>query len=172
MRSFLLAIVMCASCLVVTASAAVDKSNSPDVTQVPYTAAEQAADEAALRGNRSYSGPNFRGEIGPKKRGDSGLKPIEPPKFDVPSPVQVGVHLFTGTVKIVLNLVVFVLWAVCLALVCYFVYKAVRHRKGEKTNLLDTLDRVHARVSERKAQVEAEAAEIKARLAKHKEETK
>lgn len=137
------------------------------VATVPSHVASDQLVAWKIRGQRHYQGPNIDIKTPPnaerRRKGDKGLKPIDIPKFDIPTPGQVGVKVVVGGVHFVLWLLstgfVLCLWAVAI----FLVYKFVRRRKGKETRLLDTIDKLKARLAAHKAILEDRLAEIKSR---------
>jgi hypothetical protein len=106
---------------------------------------------------------------GDKRKGDKGLKPIDPrEKFSLPSPFSIAGRM----VGVVLEIGVFLLQLAIIALVVWVIVRAAkRHHntgtvipaKGEKS-VFDVFDDIVTDLKTRRADREAEVAEIDKRL--------
>ena len=106
--------------------------------------------------------------IGGGKPGDKGLKPIDPPKFDLPSPFSLTASIITAVV----NIVMWVLQLAVVILIAWVVVRAINRKrntgkiipaKGEKT-LFDIFDSAVAELKARHTDRTKEVAEIEKRL--------
>lgn len=138
-----------------------------------YAVSPVTADEAKpvpyIANGDDTDGVIFGGDKGDRGRpGDRGLKPIDPPKFDLPSPFSIA----GGLIGIVISIVSFVVQLAIIALVAWVVFRAVkRHKdtgsvipaKGEKT-IFDLFDEAVTELKARRTDRQKELAEIDKRL--------
>lgn len=128
-----------------------------DVQPVPFIGGKDKADDTIGK------------IIGGEK--EKGLKPIDTPKFDLPSPIFLAGSLIHYAIKIVW----FVLQVVIVAVVAWAIVRAVNRKrntgtvipaKGEKT-LFDMFDSAVSELKARRADREKDLTEINKRLPAH-----